>query len=255
MFFLCEKKKIYLCGAKMAVRLSVNIDKVALLRNSRGGYEPDVRVFAQTCLDAGADGITIHPRPDERHIKAMDVYELHNLLIRNAGKELNIEGYPDTAFIRLVCSVAPQQVTLVPDDTTQLTSDHGWDTIVNQSRLTETVRFLHQRHIRVSIFVDPVEEQVEGAKATGCDRVELYTGPYAHYELPLEQYVACASKAQELGLGVNAGHDLNTQNLQPFVQAIPFLAEVSIGHALICDALYKGIGSTIVNYKNQLTNK
>lgn len=236
----------------MAVRLSVNIDKVALLRNSRGGSEPDVCTFAKTCLDTGADGITAHPRQDERHIKQSDVYALKHLLHNYLNKELNIEGYPDEEFLRLVTDVVPHQVTLVPDDTTQLTSDHGWDTLTNQTYLTEVVRRLHEYSIRVSIFVDPVEEQIVGAKVTGCDRIELYTGPYAHQTLPLEQYITCANKAQELGLGVNAGHDLTTKNLRFFVQAIPFLTEVSIGHALICDALYKGITSVIAEYKRPL---
>ncbi|MBQ2608439.1 MAG: pyridoxine 5'-phosphate synthase [Paludibacteraceae bacterium] len=231
-------------------RLSVNINKVATLRNSRGGKMPDVELFAQNCEKYGAQGITVHPRPDERHIRREDVYELKRLV----KTELNIEGNPTDEFLALVGDVRPTQVTLVPDDPKQLTSNHGWNVKRNLNLLKGIVNQLHSQRIRVSIFVDPDVEAVEYAKKTGADRVELYTGPYANlYERDpqkaIDMYRPAAEKAHELGLGMNAGHDLNRDNLAAFVKAFPWTAEVSIGHALISDALYLGIEQTIKEYR------
>ena len=223
--------------------LSVNINKVATLRNARGGNVPDVLQFALDCEAFGADGVTVHPRPDERHIRRTDVYDIAKAI----HVEFNIEGYPSEDFIRLVTDVHPAQVTLVPDSPDQLTSNHGWDI---------TAR-LHQAGCRVSIFVDPTPEMVEGAKKVGADRVELYTGPYAELfpsdpQTALEMYRPAAEKAHEIGLGLNAGHDLSLQNLRPLIQAFPWIDEVSIGHQIIADALYLGIKETIKQYKAQL---
>lgn len=234
-------------------RLSVNINKVATLRNSRGGKMPDVELFAQNCEKYGAQGITVHPRPDERHIRREDVYELKRLV----KTELNIEGNPTDEFLALVGDVRPTQVTLVPDDPKQLTSNHGWNVKRNLNLLKGIVNQLHSQRIRVSIFVDPDVEAVEYAKKTGADRVELYTGPYANlYERDpqkaIDMYRPAAEKAHELGLGMNAGHDLNRDNLAAFVKAFPWTAEVSIGHALISDALYLGIEQTIKEYRSLL---
>jgi len=231
-------------------RLSVNINKVATLRNARGGNMPDVERFAVDCERFGAEGITVHPRPDERHIRRSDVLALKELVTT----ELNIEGNPEPRFVELVQQVRPTQVTLVPDSHDQLTSNHGWDTIANHAYLTELTAQFHQMGIRVSVFVDADPKMVEGAKATGADRVELYTGPYAEMynenpEKALAVYRPAAEKAKELGLGLNAGHDLNLKNLKAFVEAFPWLDEVSIGHALISDALYLGIEETIKQYK------
>lgn len=234
-------------------RLSVNINKVATLRNSRGGKMPDVELFAQNCEKYGAQGITVHPRPDERHIRREDVYELKRLV----KTELNIEGNPTDEFLALVGDVRPTQVTLVPDDPKQLTSNHGWNVKRNLNLLKGIVNQLHSQRIRVSIFVDPDVEAIEYAKKTGADRVELYTGPYANlYERDpqkaIDMYRPAAEKAHELGLGMNAGHDLNRDNLAAFVKAFPWTAEVSIGHALISDALYLGIEQTIKEYRSLL---
>ena len=231
-------------------KLSININKVATLRNARGGNLPDVEQFAKDCERFGAQGITVHPRPDERHIRRADVWALKSIVTT----ELNIEGNPTPAFQQLVAEVGPTQVTLVPDDPGQLTSNHGWDTKANEEKLREIVGFFHERGIRVSIFVDPEEEMVIYAAKTGADRVELYTGPYAaEYEsdpkAAIEHYRKAAEKARELGLGLNAGHDLNRKNLGAFIHAFPWTDEVSIGHAVIADALYLGIEETIKQYK------
>lgn len=234
-------------------RLSVNINKVATLRNARGGNMPDVERFAQDCERFGAEGITVHPRPDERHIRRSDVLLLKDVITT----EFNIEGNPQSEFIDLVCRVRPAQVTLVPDGHDQITSNHGWDTIAHQDFLRSVVQIFKNSGIRVSIFVDPKADMVEGAKRAGADRVELYTGPYAllFSKNPAEAIAAyrpAAERAKDLGLGLNAGHDLNLQNLNPLIKAFPWIDEVSIGHALICDALYLGIENTIKQYQQQL---
>lgn len=236
-------------------RLSVNINKVATLRNARGGNLPDVEKFAVDCERFGAQGITVHPRPDERHIRRSDVFALKQLVTT----EFNIEGNPESAFMDLVTEIRPTQATLVPDAISQLTSNHGWDTRTNLGKLTDIVRCLKESCIRVSIFVDADPEMVEYAKKAGADRVELYTGPYAELydsnpEAALAMYRPAAEKAHELGLGLNAGHDLNLRNLRAFVQAFPWVDEVSIGHALISDALYLGIEETIKQYRYALSN-
>lgn len=236
-------------------KLSVNVNKVATLRNARGGNLPDVEKFAVDCERFGAQGITVHPRPDERHIRRTDVYALKELVTT----EFNIEGNPEPAFMDLVTEVRPTQATLVPDAVDQLTSNHGWDTHANLDKLTVIIRRLQAAGIRVSVFVDPNPEMVEYAKKAGADRVELYTGPYAELydsdpEAAIAMYRPAAEKAHELGLGMNAGHDLNLRNLRAFVQAFPWTDEVSIGHALIADALYLGIEETIKQYRYALSN-
>lgn len=236
-------------------KLSVNINKIATLRNSRGGNNPNLIQMALDAEKFGADGITVHPRPDERHIRYTDVRELKPLL----ATELNIEGNcTEQKFVDLVLEVKPRQVTLVPDALGQLTSDHGWDTIVHKDYLTNIIATFKAAGIRVSIFVDPDERMVEGAAATGTNRIELYTESYAsHYhedrDKAIEPYINAAKKAQELGLGLNAGHDLDLKNLGFFASCIPWLDEVSIGHAIICDALYLGFENTIQLYKRQLS--
>ena len=237
-------------------KLSVNINKIATLRNSRGGTIPDV---LQTAIDIehfGADGITVHPRPDERHIRYADVRDLK----RNIVTEFNIEGNPNhPPFVNLVLEVEPDQVTLVPDTLGQLTSDHGWDTITHKDYLKKIVSLFKKSGIRVSLFVDPDSSMVEGAAAVGADRVELYTEDYARkYAIGLREesiasYVEAAHKAQKLGLGLNAGHDLDLNNLHFFKKSIPWLDEVSIGHALIADALYLGLEKTIQQYQEHLS--
>jgi pyridoxine 5-phosphate synthase len=235
-------------------KLSVNINKVATLRNSRGGNNPDVIKAALDIERFGADGITVHPRPDERHIRYSDVHQLSQLLTT----EFNIEGNPkEDKFVKLVLDVVPTQVTLVPDATDQLTSNHGWDTIKEQAYLQEIIAFFKAKGIRVSIFVDPVVEMVIGAKACGADRVELYTEAYAkNYtqdkEAAIKDYIAAAEEAKDCGLGLNAGHDLDLDNLKYFNECIPHLDEVSIGHALISDALYYGLHNTVQLYQRQL---
>jgi pyridoxine 5-phosphate synthase len=238
----------------MKTKLSVNINKIATLRNSRGGNNPDL---IKTALDAesfGAEGITVHPRPDERHIRYSDVRALKPLLTT----EFNIEGNcREQKFIDLVLEVRPAQVTLVPDAGNQLTSDHGWDTIRYKDYLVEVIGVFKAAGIRTSIFVDPVLAMVEGAAQTGTDRIELYTEGYAHAfpsgkEAAVAPYTAAARRAVELGLGINAGHDLDLRNLRHFAEHVPGLAEVSIGHALICDALYLGLENTIQLYRRQL---
>lgn len=235
-------------------RLSVNINKFATLRNSRGGNNPDLVKAAEFAQEFGADGITVHPRPDERHIRYNDVREIKKVITT----EFNIEGNSkEQKFVDLVLEVKPHQVTLVPDAQNQLTSDHGWDTIMHRKYLRDIIPVFQKAGIRVSIFVDPVIEMVEGAAETGTDRIELYTESYAkHYHDNREQaiapYIAAAKRAQELGIGLNAGHDLDLHNLQYFKSNIPGLDEVSIGHALICDSIYLGFENTIKLYKKQL---
>ncbi|RVT98534.1 pyridoxine 5'-phosphate synthase [Mucilaginibacter limnophilus] len=232
------------------VRLSVNINKIATLRNSRGGNNPDVLKVAMDCERFGAQGITVHPRPDERHIRYSDVHLLKEVL----ATEFNIEGNSrEKKFVDLVLATKPHQVTLVPDALEQLTSNHGWDTIENQQYLKDAIAPFKEAGIRVSIFVDPVPQMVEAAATTGTDRIELYTESYAHHyyqgrELAIAPYVAAAKIAKEAGLGINAGHDLSLDNLEFFAKNLPGLDEVSIGHALICDALYYGLESTIEQY-------
>ncbi len=242
-------------------KLSVNINKIATLRNARGGNLPDLLKVAQDCERFGADGITVHPRPDERHIRYQDVYDLKSLVTT----EFNIEGYPSENFMKLVTAVCPDQCTLVPDPPDAITSDTGWNTRKHLDRLKTIIGKLHNKGIRVSIFLNAEPELIESAKETGTDRIELYTGPYAlefekikrdkaykkaHFD---NTYVRTAQKALEAGLGVNAGHDLNLANLRFFKNAVPGLLETSIGHALICDALYYGIENTIQLYQRQLT--
>ena len=235
-------------------KLSVNINKIATLRNSRGGNNPDVVKAAIDAQCFGADGITVHPRPDERHIRYDDVRAIKKIITT----EYNIEGNPrEQTFIDLVLEVKPDQVTLVPDALGQLTSDHGWDTIKHKMYLQETIAVFKKTGIRVSIFVDPDIAMVEGAATTGTDRIELYTEAYArNYGVNKEEAVApysiAAKRAAALGLGLNAGHDLDLQNLKFFRQTIPQTAEVSIGHALVCDALYLGFENAIQLYKRQL---
>jgi pyridoxine 5-phosphate synthase len=239
----------------MSTKLSVNINKIATLRNSRGGNNPDVVKAAIDVQRFGADGVTVHPRPDERHIRYNDVREIKKIITT----EFNIEGNSrEQKFVDLVLETKPHQVTLVPDELGQLTSDHGWDTIKHRDYLKEIIPVFKNAGIRVSIFVDPVIEMVEGAAKTGTDRIELYTENYAkqyvssNRQSAITHYVAAAKKAKELGLGLNAGHDLDLHNLKYFKQNIPWLDEVSIGHALICDALYLGLENTIQLYKRQL---
>jgi pyridoxine 5-phosphate synthase len=235
--------------------LSVNINKIATLRNARGGNNPDVIKVALDCEKFGADGITVHPRPDERHITYKDVHDLKKVLTT----EFNIEGNPtEEKFVRLVLETKPHQVTLVPDAQGQLTSDHGWDTVKNQDYLIKTIALFKNAGIRVSIFVDPITAMVEAAATTGTDRIELYTESYAtafakgNKETAIVTYTEAAKLAHQLGLGINAGHDLDLQNLSYFKNAVPHLDEVSIGHALVCDSLYLGLHNTIQLYKRQL---
>ena len=238
----------------MMTRLSVNINKIATLRNSRGGNNPDLLQIAKDCERFGAQGITVHPRPDERHIRYDDVFELKKIVTT----EFNIEGNcQEQKFVDLVLANKPEQVTLVPDVLGQLTSNHGWDTIKNQQYLQTIIKVFKEAGIRVSIFVDPVVDMVEAAASTETDRIELYTEAYAsHYhqnrEAAIAPYVIAAETAQKVGLGINAGHDLDLHNLQYFAQHIPGLDEVSIGHALISDALYFGLENTIQLYLRQL---
>lgn len=235
-------------------RLSVNINKIATLRNSRGGNNPDLIQVAKDCERFGAQGITVHPRPDERHIRYADVFELKKIVTT----EFNIEGNcREQKFIDLVLANKPEQVTLVPDALGQITSNHGWDTIANQEYLKEIAALFKSAGIRVSVFVDPDVKMVEAAATTGADRVELYTESYAHQyhqnrEDAIKPYLKAAEAARDSDLGLNAGHDLDLHNLKYFAQNIPGLAEVSIGHALICDALYYGLENTVQMYLRQL---
>jgi pyridoxine 5-phosphate synthase len=238
----------------MPAKLSVNINKIATLRNSRGADTPNLLAMAKDIEAFGAEGITVHPRPDERHIRYADVYELK----KQVTTEFNIEGNPKVdSFVKLVMDNLPTQVTLVPDADGQLTSDHGWDTITHATYLKNIVAEFKSKGIRVSLFVDAKEEMIKAAADTGTDRIELYTEQYAHLystnpEEAIAPYRECAALAASLGLGVNAGHDLNLQNLSFFAKQIPSLLEVSIGHALISDALYLGIQNTVQMYKKCL---
>jgi pyridoxine 5-phosphate synthase len=235
-------------------KLSVNINKFATLRNSRGGNNPDVVKAAVDAQLFGADGVTVHPRPDERHIRYKDVYDIKKIITT----EFNIEGNSqEQKFVDLVLDVKPQQVTLVPDALNQITSNHGWDTIKNKKYLVEIIDVFKKAAIRVSIFVDPIIAMIEGASETGTDRVELYTEAYAknyhqNKQTAIAPYVHAAKRAYELGLGINAGHDLDLENLKYFSENIPSLDEVSIGHALVCDALYLGYENAVQLYKRQL---
>jgi pyridoxine 5-phosphate synthase len=236
-------------------KLSVNINKLATLRNSRGGNNPDIIKAAMDIERFGADGITVHPRPDERHIRYEDVAELKKVITT----EFNIEGNPvEKKFVDLVLANKPHQVTLVPDAEGQLTSNHGWDTLKNRDYLKDIIAVFKDAGIRVSIFVDPSVEMIEGAAATGTDRIELYTESYAkgfarnEKEKAIASYISAALKAGELGLGINAGHDLDMHNLQYFSGNIPGLLEVSIGHALICDAINLGLENAVQMYKRKL---
>lgn len=236
------------------IRLSVNINKFATLRNARGGNNPDLIRVAKDAQTFGAQGITVHPRPDERHIRYQDVYALKDVVYT----EFNIEGKPTPKFLELVSYIKPAQVTLVPDADDALTSDTGWDTMAHQSYLSELISSFKEQGIRVSIFLNPEERMVEGAARCGADRIELYTGPYAHIfpqnkEVAIAPYIKAANTAQSFGLGVNAGHDLDLYNLKYFKNHIPGLLEVSIGHALICDALYYGLENTINLYLRSLS--
>ena len=234
-------------------RLSVNINKIATIRNARGGHMPDVQKAAVDCEKFGAEGITVHPRPDERHIKYNDVRLLKPLVTT----EFNIEGNPIQSFVDLVLEVTPAQVTLVPDAHNAITSNAGWDTITHRSFLTEVCEEFKKHGIRTSIFVDADQRMVEGAAACGCDRVELYTEPYATMfpEDPakaIAPFIKAAETARECGLGLNAGHDLNLENLEYYVRSIPWTDEVSIGHAIICDALYMGLENTVAAYLSKV---
>jgi pyridoxine 5-phosphate synthase len=234
-------------------RLSVNINKIATLRNARGGNNPDVIQSAIDCERFGAQGITVHPRPDERHVRYNDVIQLKDVV----KTEFNIEGYPDARFMKLIGEVKPAQATLVPDGPDAITSNAGWDTLRHADFLQKVVHEIQGLGVRVSIFVDPVPRMVEGAARIKADRIELYTEPYAREflvsrEIAVKPYSECARVAHSLGLGVNAGHDLDLHNLAFFHQNTPHLEEVSIGHALICDALYLGLENTIQRYLQQL---
>lgn len=234
-------------------RLSVNINKIATLRNARGGNMPDVEKAAADCERFGAEGITVHPRPDERHIRYSDVRAIKPII----NTELNIEGNPIPSFVELVLETLPDQVTLVPDAADAITSNAGWDTLKNRGFLTEICGEFKRHGIRTSIFIDPVPEMAEGAAACGCDRVELYTEGYArnyggNRENAIAPYIRAAETARKCGLGLNAGHDLNLDNLEYFIRCIPWTDEVSIGHAIICDALYMGLEQTIRAYLSKI---
>ena len=234
-------------------KLSVNINKIATIRNARGGNMPDVTKAALDCENFGAEGITVHPRPDERHIRYSDVRAIRPLI----RTEFNIEGNPIPSFIDLVCEVVPDQVTLVPDAMDAITSNAGWDTVRNRDFLTEVCSEFRSKGIRTSIFIDPDPKMAEAAAACGCDRIELYTESYASMyakdrENAIMPFVKTAEAARGAGLGVNAGHDLNLENLEYFIRNIPWAAEVSIGHAIICDALYMGLEQTIQAYLSKV---
>jgi pyridoxine 5-phosphate synthase len=237
----------------MTTKLSVNINKIATLRNARGANYPNLLEFATQIQEYGANGITIHPRPDERHIRYQDARDLRPLVYT----ELNIEGNPIQQFINLVLEVKPEQVTLVPDDPNQLTSDHGWDTIKHKDFLQEVIKEFKINGIRTSIFVDPVKEMVEGAKLTGTDRIELYTESFASEfakgnKQIVEDFAEASRIAHKLGLGINAGHDLNLENISLFKDSLPYLDEVSIGHALIVESLHYGIENVVKMYLQKL---
>ena len=234
-------------------KLSVNINKIALIRNARGSNYPDLVKVALDCEEFGAEGITVHPRPDERHVKFADI----PLLKAALSTEFNIEGYPSEDFIAMVIKNKPHQCTLVPDLPGALTSDHGWDTITHQRYIKNIVSRLHDYDIRVSLFIDPLADMLYAAKETGTDRIEFYTGPYAHdfqkdKAQAVEPFAIAAKVCNDLNLGINAGHDLNLDNLRYFVSHAPGLLEVSIGHAIVCDALYLGLKNTIQLYLREL---
>jgi len=233
--------------------LSVNINKIATLRNARGGNVPDIVQFAKDCERFGADGITVHPRPDERHITLKDVYAIAPIVTT----EFNIEGYPDIRFMEIIRTVKPAQATLVPDPPDVITSNSGWDVINNMEMLKDIIAEIQSHGVRVSIFLNPEQEQVHAAKLSGTNRIELYTGSFAHQftrnkTTAIMPYIHAATIAHQVDLGVNAGHDLSLQNLKFFKQSLPQLDEVSIGHALVSDALYYGIENTIQMYKREL---
>jgi pyridoxine 5-phosphate synthase len=236
-------------------KLSVNLNKIALLRNTRALGIPNVLKFAAIALESGADGITVHPRPDGRHVRADDVSALAALMQQWPDREFNIEGNPFHNLLDFVRVVRPHQCTLVPDETGQFTSDHGWDLARDSEHLAPIVRELHSLGVRVSLFMDPEPAAMAAARALGADRIELYTEPYAEnfgastHAATLQRYVDTAEAAQQLGLGVNAGHDLNLDNLPTFVRAVPKLLEVSIGHALVADALEFGMAATVAKYR------
>lgn len=237
----------------MGTKLSVNINKIATIRNARGGDNPSVREAAIRIQEFGADGITVHPRPDERHIRKSDIWELKKVV----HTEFNIEGYPSTDFIDMVCTVKPEQVTLVPDPPEALTSNNGWDCIKFGDYLKEVIQEFKKKGIRVSVFLNPEPEQAKYAAATGADRIELYTESFASLYpsnpiLAVSPYIKTAEACRNEGLGINAGHDLSLENLNFLCKNIPFLVEVSIGHALISDALYFGLENTVAMYKRQL---
>lgn len=234
-------------------RLSVNINKIATLRNARGGNNPDVIQVAKDCEAFGAQGITVHPRPDERHIRYTDVLQLKAVVTT----EFNIEGYPDDRYMKIIAETRPAQATLVPDPPNAITSNAGWDTIKNKALLKDLVARIKSYGVRVSIFVDPLPKMVEAAAETGTDRIELYTEPYArefliNQQAAVKPYVECSKIAHAAGMQVNAGHDLDLENLKFLKDSLPYLDEVSIGHALVCDALYLGLENTIQLYLRQL---
>jgi pyridoxine 5-phosphate synthase len=236
-------------------KLSVNINKIATIRNARGGNIPDVKLAAINCQRFGAEGITVHPRPDERHIRYADVYDIRPIVTT----EFNIEGYPSEKFIKLVLDVRPDQVTLVPDKHNAITSNAGWDTIKNREFLTLVIKRFRDKGIRTSVFIDTDIDNIRSAALTGTDRVELYTEPYAlnypiNREMAVKPFVEAANAAREAGLGLNAGHDLSLENLKFFHNNIPWTDEVSIGHALISDALYLGLENVIMMYQRQLAD-
>lgn len=238
----------------MTTRLSVNINKIALIRNARGQGQPNLVEFAQRCEEYGAQGITVHPRPDQRHVRYTDLQPLAEVVT----SEFNVEGNPTERFMREVLAVRPHQVTLVPDAPDALTSDAGWDTVGEQSRLRDIVSTLQKEGIRTSLFIDPVLSRLDAAADIGTDRIEFYTGPFASSYAAdpagsVQSFTEAAKHAHKLGLGINAGHDLNLHNLAFFVRHIPFLAEVSIGHALVIDALHFGIQNAIQMYLQQIT--
>lgn len=236
-------------------QLSVNINKFATLRNARGGDNPNVVQVAKDCERFGAQGITVHPRPDERHITRKDVYDLKDIVTT----EFNIEGYPDDRFLKIIEEIRPAQATLVPDPPDVLTSNAGWDTITHKKMLSDIISQIQSWGVRTSIFIEPENKLMDGAKECGTDRVELYTEMYASAyhsdrQKAISDYVKSSHHAHEIGLGLNAGHDLDLKNLRYLKQQIPYLEEVSIGHALVCDALYYGLENTIQMYLRELTN-
>jgi pyridoxine 5-phosphate synthase len=241
---------IYTLIIHIMTQLSVNVNKIATLRNARGNNMPNLEFATSSILDFGADGITIHPRPDRRHITEKDVFSLSQIVKNRV--EFNIEGYPSKEFIDLVLKIKPNQVTLVPDKPNVLTSLEGWNTIKDKILLTEIIKELRQHGIRVSVFIHPNIDMVEGSAIINADRIELFTGTYAYDNTTLESYVNCSKYANKIGLGVNAGHDLDLNNLPLFIKKMPFLNEVSIGHALISEALFLGLKETINRYKKIL---